>query len=72
MHRPRNWKTSELELWCKLQVIDIIAAATLSLQLMYPCTMRQTKALQRMSDMCIDSGEINPIVGTLKEEVEVG
>jgi hypothetical protein len=34
--------------------------------------MRQTKAVQRMSDMCVDSGEINPIVGTLKEEVEVG
>jgi hypothetical protein len=59
----------ELELSCKLQVIDIIAAATLS---MHPCTARQFKAMQGMSDICVDSGEIDPVAGALNEEVGDG
>jgi hypothetical protein len=34
--------------------------------------MRQIRTVQRMSDKCVDSGEINPVAGALNEEVGHG
>jgi hypothetical protein len=46
-------------------VIDIIAAASLSV---HP----YSNAIQRMSGRCVDSGRIDPVAGTLNEEVGDG
>jgi hypothetical protein len=61
-------KNIALELLCKVQSTDIIAAATL---LHDPCRMRQFKAMQRMSTMCVIAPRLNRRPGELKEEVEV-